>query len=230
MSHRLRHLILAAMMGGTLSCAASTPREDVSASRTKRTSSGESAPGESIPSDESPSALRIPRIMTTMPESGVVDLGPVLIQSGGSQGLSADQALLQAADRLGADAFLVDSKRLKDAYRFRTIMGKDLMDRSSNPVSTDDLIYHGPYHRTGDPSPTKQVFYHALKFVAEDAPRCVLDEGLGQSRLTASFVNVATVQEQFQMLNTLFAQGVLSASRYKNVRAACVAQIEEASR
>lgn len=229
MSHRLRHLVLALTIWATLSCAASTPSESASAARTKRTSGGESPSRESTPS-ESPGALRIPRIMTTMPESGVVDLGPVLIQSGGSQGLSAEQALLQAADRLGADAFLIDSKRLKDAYRFRTIMGKDLMDRSSNPVSTDDLIYHGPYHRTGDPSPTKQVFYHALKFVAEDAPRCVLDDGLGQSQLTESFVSAATVQEQFQMLNTLFAQGVLAASRYQEMRATCVAQIEEAAR
>ncbi len=173
-------------------------------------------------------SLRVPRILPTVPESGALDMGPVLLESGGSSTVPASQALLAAASQLGADAFVADTKPVKDVYRLRTLFGKDLGDRTVAPDWTDDAIYHGPYSRTAGPDPSKDVFfYHAIKFIPDDTPPCELSEGWTKLDLVAEFGDAVTLRDQFALMNALFVEGVLSMAQYRSLRAECAAQLPQ---
>ncbi|MEM6730744.1 MAG: hypothetical protein AAF658_04270 [Myxococcota bacterium] len=174
-------------------------------------------------------ALRVPKIVPVMPESGVIDLGPVLIQATVARSTDYMTALVVAADSLGADAFLADSKLLKESYRFRPLMGKNLMDPTTRPVSADDLIYHGPYSASGDPTPDKEFFYHALKFVEGDVVPCVIAEGLLPQPIHSVVQNQSTLQAQFVALIGAFAEGFIDVETFESARLECVRQLRAGS-
>lgn len=170
-------------------------------------------------------ALQVPKIISVMPDSGVVDLGPVLIRATAKRTDSYFQALVLAADELGADAFLADSKRMGDAYRFRPMAQRDLMDNTSRPVSADDLILHGPYAASGEAAPSKEYFYHALKYVDDQTIACSWPASSVPTKVRRDLEGVSTLSDQFRVLNGAFATGLLTVDEFRSLRTDCVQQL-----
>lgn len=170
-------------------------------------------------------ALRVPKIVSVMPASGVVDLGPVLIRASARRTEPYFQALVVAADELGADAFLADSKRMSEVYRFRPLSQRDLMDTTARPVSVDDLIYHGPYAASGESAPTKEYFYHALKYVDGDEVACDWKKSDVPVAVRSELNAASSLRDQFDVLNGAFASGVITVDEFQAMRLSCVEQL-----
>ena len=194
------------------------------------------APGRGLPypsdAESTPQApppgLRVPKILAAMPQDGVIDLGPVLISNDGPGNAPARRALLEAADRLGADAFVFEGRGVRNTYKIRTSRVQVLRDSfRAMPHETVDFIYYGPF-QVGSASDSDDVgFYRAIRYVKDHVALCTLDKAALGERLATIFYKVDSAQEQLRLLNTLFAQGLIDPSLYRGVRRLCAEQTQE---
>jgi hypothetical protein len=169
--------------------------------------------------------MLFPRIMHEMPESGVVDLGPVIVLRDIS-GLETLSVLQEAAERLGADAFVLERRELSEAYPVQTQrVGSYLETFDGTTYQVTAHLYRGTAGQHGGTKTSEKGFYRAIRFVDEAQPPCRLDSAKLGPDLVALFEGATTLKEQLRILSVLVARGLVSAPILREVRKHCLDQV-----
>lgn len=186
-----------------------------------RESNGRRAEASGAASASGGRALRLPQILEAVPERPFVDLGPVVVRP--PPGINHSEFLLQTADRLHADAFVRERLALDDAYR-----GSEEIDRLrrvlSVPNRSGSTVGYSPFQRTGEPAAPLTGFYRALRFVSPELPPCILELDELEPEVAKSLASATTLGQEHRILNELLAADIISADRFMELRAQCVAQ------
>jgi hypothetical protein len=164
----------------------------------------------------------LPRVIHEMPLSGVLDLGPVVV-TGKAGGMDTMTILQDVAERIGADAFVLDEKRVGEAYPVQTKVMSGFLETFDGRVYQMTSYVMRP---TGEGGGVRETgFYRAVRFVEGDPGPCRLDvERLGEE-LVALFEGVTSLREQVRRLTVLFSKGIIDAETFRLVRKACLDQL-----
>ncbi|HUU03583.1 MAG TPA: hypothetical protein VM425_19260 [Myxococcota bacterium] len=194
----------------TVACSGSTPKPQGEARSPK-------AGGET--------RMLFPRIMHEMPASGVLDLGPVIVLRDVS-GLDTMTVLQEAAERLGADAFVLEHSTVSAAYPVQTQqVGSFLETFDGTTYQVSTFVYRGSAGAHGGTGTSEKNFYRAIRFVDGDPATCQLDtERLGPD-IAILFEGVKSLKEQLRILSVLASRGVISGKTLREVRKHCLDQV-----
>lgn len=174
-------------------------------------------------------AIKLPRILPAMPDGHILDLGPVLVPATGDAKAKPASYLLEAADRLGADAFVFEKQKLNEVYVIRTAWVRRWRDAyTGDVVNSTTWVYTGPLRLGSMPSTGAETgFYRAIRFLKNEPGSCDLDPGILGARVAAVFPEDIGLAEQLRVLSVLFAQGLIDNRTYREQRRQCLIQLEE---
>jgi hypothetical protein len=162
-----------------------------------------------------------PRVMREMPESGVLDLGPVVV-TGKAGGMDTMAVLQDVAERIGADAFVLEEKKIGEAYPVKTKTVSGFLETFDGRTYQVATYVVRPTNEGGGVKETG--FYRAIRFVEGDPGPCRLDvERLGEE-LGVLFEGATSLREQIRRLTVLFARGIIDAETFRLVRKTCLDQ------
>jgi hypothetical protein len=162
-----------------------------------------------------------PRVLHEMPQSGVLDLGPVVVTRT-TRGADVMTILQEVAERIGADGFVLEERRVGEAYPVQTKVMSGFLETFDGRVYQMSTYVMRP---TGENGGVKETgFYRAIRFVEGDPGPCRLDvERLGEE-LGVLFEGATSLREQIRRLTVLFARGIIDAETFRLVRKTCLDQ------
>lgn len=162
-----------------------------------------------------------PRVMREMPASGVLDLGPVVV-TGRAGGMDTLAYLHDVAERIGADAFVLEERRVGEAYPVQTKVVNGFLETFDGRTYQVTTYIVRP---AGEGMGVKETgFYRAIRFVEGESGPCRLDEDKLTNEVIALFEGVTTLREQIRRLTVLFSKGIIDAETFREVRKGCLEQ------
>ena len=177
--------------------------------------------------------LALPKILSVMPEGRVIDLGPVLVPKEPFARERPHAVLLAAADRLGADAFVFESRAVGSVYRIRRAVVRTWRDRYTGDFfETRADVYDGAVRLgpTGKPPSSDTGYYRAIRRLTHEPSPCAIDSTLVGEEVARLFEEELPLEEQVRMLNVLFAQGLLERGAFQAQRLRCLDQLDREER
>lgn len=173
--------------------------------------------------------LRVPRILPTMPEGEVLDLGPVLVPNDPAARRSPQAVLLEAVARLGADGFVYEGRSLADVYRIQRARIRTWRDSYTGDLfETRMHVLEGPVRRGANtPPPTADTrYYRAIRHLKLKPAPCPIDAGIVGKEVAAPIGGGVSFQEQIRIVNVLFAQQVLERRTFQDQRKRCLEYLD----